>query len=125
MKTRFLQRLGMTGILALSAGSLSAADFDWPQWRGPDRTAVSKEAGLLKNWPQSGPKRLWIYEKAGYGYSGPSVAKGKLFTIGTREDSECVLALDADNGTELWAAKIGPIWENDRGGGPRGNPTID
>jgi len=115
----------MTGILALSAGSLSAADFDWPQWRGPDRTAVSKEAGLLKNWPQSGPKRLWIYEKAGYGYSGPSVAKGKLFTIGTREDSECVLALDADNGTELWAAKIGPIWENDRGGGPRGNPTID
>jgi len=25
--------------------------FDWPQWRGPDRSDVSKETNLLKSWP--------------------------------------------------------------------------
>ena len=32
---------------------------DWPQWRGPDRTGVSQEKGLLKKWPAKGPKLLW------------------------------------------------------------------
>ena len=27
------------------------AAFDWPQWRGPDRTGLSKETGLLPQWP--------------------------------------------------------------------------
>src|SRR5688572_26739642 len=113
-------------ILGLSTGSLAAgANFDWPQWRGPDRTDVSKETGLLKSWPEGGPKRLWMFENAGYGYSGPSIAKGKLFTMGTRDGSECVLALDANTGKELWVASIGGIFEESRGGGPRGNPTVD
>jgi hypothetical protein len=29
------------------------AASDWPQWRGPDRTGLSKETGLLKQWPPS------------------------------------------------------------------------
>ena len=28
---------------------------DWPQWRGPNRDGISKETGLLKQWPQQGP----------------------------------------------------------------------
>jgi outer membrane protein assembly factor BamB len=111
------------GFLAVTAGA--ADNFDWPQWRGPDRTGVSKETGLLKKWPEGGPKKLWMFDKAGNGYSGASISKGKLYTVGTRDDSECVLALDANKGTELWAAKIGRMWQNDRGGGPRGNPTAD
>ena len=27
---------------------------DWPQWQGPDRNAVSKETGLLQEWPKDG-----------------------------------------------------------------------
>ncbi|HXG47649.1 MAG TPA: hypothetical protein VNO52_08495, partial [Methylomirabilota bacterium] len=27
-----------------------AAGFDWPQWQGADRNAMSKETGLLKKW---------------------------------------------------------------------------
>ena len=45
--------------LALPASALSAAAHDWPQWRGPDRSDVSKETGLLKTWPAGGPKRVW------------------------------------------------------------------
>jgi hypothetical protein len=46
---------------------------DWPQWRGPNRDDVSKETGLLKTWPTGGPKRVWLFENAGKGYSGPAI----------------------------------------------------
>lgn len=107
------------------AGNAFAANFDWPQWRGPDRTDVSKEKGLLKHWPKDGPKRLWLFENAGHGYSGPAIANGKFFTIGTRDNTECVLALDANTGKELWTAKLGDALENRWGGGPRGTPAVD
>ena len=43
---------------------LKALDGDWPGWMGPDRTGVSPETGLLKQWPKArtqaavdGPRR--------------------------------------------------------------------
>jgi outer membrane protein assembly factor BamB len=110
---------------ALCAATTLAAHFDWPQWRGADRTDVSKETGLLKSWPAGGPKRIWLYENGGNGYSGPAIAGGKLFTIGTRDGNEVLLALDANTGKELWFASLGEILANDWGVGPRGTPTVD
>jgi len=102
-----------------------AAALDGPQWRGPDRSDVSKETGLLKQWPEGGPKQVWIYKDAGKGYAGPAIVGGKLYTMGTRENSEVLLALDANTGKEVWAAKIGPILPNNWGDGPRGTPTVE
>ena len=99
--------------------------FDWPQWRGPDRSDVSKETGLLKTWPPAGPNRLWVFENAGNGYSGPAIVDGKLFTLGTRDGSEILLVLDANTGKELFATQIGPVLDNNWGDGPRGTPTVD
>src|SRR3989442_5228283 len=99
--------------------------FDWPQWRGPDRTDVSRESGLLKEWPSGGPKRLWLFKNAGNGYSGPAIVNGKLFTMGTRDGAEILIALNADTGEELWTASIGPIVNSDHGVGPRGTPAVD
>jgi len=31
---------------------------DWPQFRGPNRDGKSTETGLLKKWPEGGPKQL-------------------------------------------------------------------
>jgi outer membrane protein assembly factor BamB len=104
---------------------LNATGFDWPQWRGPDRSDVSKETGLLKTWPAGGPKRVWLYENAGNGYSGPAVANGKLFTLGTRGGNEILLVLDANTGKELWTAKLSGVLDNDWGDGPRGTPAVD
>ncbi len=117
----------LTALLAFSTLSLSAsaAGSDWPQWRGPDRTDVSKETGLLKSWPAAGPKRVWLFENAGQGYSGPAIANGKYFTLGTRDGSEILLVLDANTGKELWTAKLGEILDNGWGDGPRGTPTVD
>src|SRR5687768_4563906 len=112
-------------VAAAFAGCCLANASDWPQWRGPDRTDVSKETGLLKKWPDEGPKRVWLYKEAGLGYAGPSIVGGKLFTMGTRENEEVLLALDANTGKELWMAKLGKVLENHWGNGPRGTPTVD
>jgi outer membrane protein assembly factor BamB len=111
--------------LAATVASTFAATFDWPQWRGPNRDDVSKETGLLRSWPEGGPKRVWLYENGGNGYSGPAIVAGKLFTLGTRDNAEILLALDADTGKELWFAGLGGILQNGYGVGPRGTPTID
>lgn len=98
---------------------------DWPQWRGPDRTDVSKETGLLRSWSAGEPKQLWIYKNAGNAYSGPAIVRGKLFTMGTRDRSEILLALDAETGREVWAGSIGELLRNGYGDGPRATPTVD
>jgi outer membrane protein assembly factor BamB len=111
--------------LAVSISSITAVASDWPQFRGPNRDDISAETGLLKKWPADGPKRVWLFDNAGMGYSGFSVAAGKLFTIGTRDQKEILIALDAATGKELWIAPISDVLSNGWGDGPRGTPTVD
>jgi outer membrane protein assembly factor BamB len=117
----------LTILLALAALSSAtyANNFDWPQWRGPDRSHVSKETGLLKSWPEGGPKRVWLYENAGAGYSGPAIVNGKFYILGTRDAGEILLVLDANTGKELGATRLDSIHDDNRGDGPRGTPTVD
>jgi outer membrane protein assembly factor BamB len=108
---------------ALAAGVAVAAD--WPQFRGPDRTDVSRETGLLRSWPPGGPKLLWTFDKTGIGYSGPSVVGDRLYLMGGDETKEYLFALDVRTGKKVWTAEVGPFYENNWGGGPRGTPTVD
>lgn len=111
--------------LATTGFAATAPGFDWPQWRGPARDDLSKETGLLKQWPAGGPKKLWSFDKAGQGYSGFAVASGALFTMGTRDGSEVLLCLSATKGHEVWAAKLGSVLGNKWGDGPRGTPAVE
>jgi len=70
---------------------------DWPQWRGPDRTGVSKETGLLKEWPKEGPKQLWKNNEVGGGYSTPSVAGGRVYLLGSKDGQEYLIVLETEN----------------------------
>lgn len=122
-----LATVAMTvGVLSLSAIRLNAGD--WPSWRGPDRDDISSETGLLKQWPEGGPKKLWTFQEAGAGYSGVSVVGDVLFTMGadgnTPESREFVIALNAQTGEKLWQTTIGPFLENAWGGGPRSTPAV-
>ena len=87
--------------VAFTAGLLAAAD-DWPQWRGPRRDGVSKETGLLKDWPPNGPRLAWQTKGAGEGYSSFAVAGGRLYTLGARQNTEYVFAFDAATGKMVW-----------------------
>ena len=98
---------------------------NWPQWRGPNRDGISKETGLLKQWPAEGPPLVWKATGAGRGFSSFSLANGRLFTMGLRGDREFVIAFDVATGKEAWATPHGGAFRNDRGDGPRGTPTVD
>jgi outer membrane protein assembly factor BamB len=111
--------------LALSLLALKISALDWPQWQGPDRDNVSKEVGLLKDWPKDGPKRVWLYENTGLGYGGPAILKGTLYINGTRANAEQLIAIDVATGRELWSAPIASILKNGWGDGPRGTPAAD
>ena len=81
-------------------------NFDWPQWQGQDRTAVSKETGLLQDWPKEGPPLVWSLDTLGGGYSTPSISQGRIFGMSFRGDDEIVWGLDEKTGEEIWSVKI-------------------
>lgn len=119
---------GLFLVIALCAfGSQAVAQTAaiWPQWRGPNRDGISKETGLLKQWPADGPPLVWKAAGAGAGYSSFAIADGKLFTMGLRGDREFVIAFDLATGKEAWSTAHGSAFRNDRGNGPRGTPTVD
>ena len=112
-------------LCAFASEALAQTAALWPQWRGPNRDGISKETGLLKQWPTEGPALVWKATGAGRGYSSFSISDGKLFTMGLRGDREFVVAFDVATGQEAWATPHGSAFRNDRGDGPRGTPTVD
>jgi outer membrane protein assembly factor BamB len=119
--------LTLTMGMGLVHGSIEAADGAWSQWRGPNRDGKSLETGLLKDWPSGGPQLLWTFRKAGNGYSGPAVVDGILYTQGSDDQGEFVLALKVADGTEAWRTNGSSEVFNvgQWGEGPRGTPTVD
>ncbi len=100
---------------------------DWPQWRGPNRDGISKDTGLLQEWPKDGPKVRWKRTDIGTGYSSPSVVGGKVYIQTTKGKDEFALCLDEKTGKELWKSPIGTVGVN-RGldyPGTRSTPTVD
>jgi outer membrane protein assembly factor BamB len=113
---------------SMTAFAGSPESFDWPQWQGPDRNAISKETGLLREWPKDGPPLAWKVNGLGGGYSAPSIAAGRIFGMSNRGDEEVVWALSEADGKELWVTRLGPAF---REGPPQGSegpgctPTVD
>src|SRR6185369_1219465 len=87
----------------LCVSQLAAQTAEWPQWRGPNRDGVSKETGLLKQWPTDGPPLVWKAAGAGTGYSSLAISAGRIYTMGLRGDREYVVAFDVATGKQLWA----------------------
>ncbi len=103
----------------------SSAYADWPQWLGPDRTGISTETGFLKTWPKGGPAVVWK-KNLGEGFSGISVANGRVFTMFAEGDDEFVICLKEESGDEIWRFRTGAKFEEWQGGnGPRSQPTVD
>ena len=125
MKSTRILLLAIFIVAGLVHQAMAQAGANWPQWRGPNRDGISKETGLLKQWPAEGPPLVWKASGAGRGYSSFSVANGKLYTMGLRGNREFVIAFDVATGKEAWATAHGGAFRNDRGDGPRGTPTVN
>lgn len=116
--------LGVTAVLLSHVVSAGAGD-DWPQWRGPARTGVSTETGLLRQWPAGGPPLVWTARDLGEGYGSVAVSGGRVFVQGLRKGQSIISAIDLADGRGVWSKALGPGAESDRGSGPRGTPTVD
>jgi hypothetical protein len=116
--------MSLAGAFVFTVAGLHAA-ADWPQWQGPDRTGISKETGLLQQWPSSGPSVVWTATGLGNGYGSTAVAGNRVYVQGTRDGQSVVVAYNRADGKEAWSKSLGRYGDDDRGSGPRGTPTVD
>lgn len=77
---------------------------DWPDWRGSGRDAVWDAPGIVDEFDRDLIEAKWSVD-IGPGYSGPTVAKGKVYVTDRQErpdKQERVLCFDERTGEELW-----------------------
>jgi hypothetical protein len=77
-------------------------------WRGPGRTGIYNETGLLKVWPASGPSLIWEAEGIGMGYSSATVTKDAIYITGIRGDKDVLTAFTQD-GKKKWDVEYGTM----------------
>jgi outer membrane protein assembly factor BamB len=99
---------------------------DWPQWGGPQRDLVWREAGIVDELPKGPLPRMWS-APVGAGYSGPAVAGGRVFLTDrlAEENLERVLCFDAATGRQLWKHQYEAPYSISYPVGPRATPTVD
>ncbi len=120
--TGALRRVDANHLTGPLAQTLSATQ-DWPQLRGPNADGISPQTGLLKVWPESGPREVWRVP-LGKGFSGVSVVGDHAFTMFGRGGTY-LGAFDTATGVERWRLRIDEMYRNSSGDGPRSTPTVD
>src|SRR5579864_3580743 len=122
-----MKLIRVCGAFLFAVSSVFAASGDWPQWRGPNHDGISTETGLLKDWPEGGPKLAWKIKGIGAGYASVSIFGNRIYTAGDKGEESFVEALNLADGKPAWSAKLGkagpvgqPQFE-----GPRATPTTD
>ena len=131
----------LLGLALGQALGLSTLADDWPQWLGAKRDGIWRESGIIKGFPDDGPKVNWRVPIGG-GYAGPAVAKGKVyvtdrqlakdsanpdnqFARGHILGSERVICLDEKTGRQLWMHEYDCGYTVSYPAGPRTTPTVD
>lgn len=132
IKTAFIAVVASLVFCALAQGE------DWPQWLGADRSSVWTESGIIDVFPKEGPPIIWR-TAIGPGYSGPSVAKGRVYVMdrpagganaasGSARRVERVSCLRESDGKILWqreyecrysvsypaGPRVAPVWHDDK-----------
>src|SRR2546426_6959636 len=106
MRTAFRVWVASLSVACLMTATVIAANgkkadpLDWPMWRGPEGTGISREKNLPDTWdPMPGGQNLiWMSEKLGT-RSTPIVMNGKLYTVcrsepETTKEGEKVVCVD-------------------------------
>ncbi len=102
----------------------SRAARGWTEFRGPNRSGISAETGLLRSWPEEGPREIWRRE-LGEGFSGISVSGERFFTLFAVGEDEFMGGFLVADGREIWRLRIGAKFHEINGNGPRSTPTVD
>lgn len=96
--THTLKLVAIMVVLSTTA----AVAADWPWIYGPRRNHTSDQKGLLRTWPQEGPKVLWTVPMRS-GFGGPAVSGGNVYVLDRDEAvGDTLRVLELASGTELW-----------------------
>ncbi len=115
-------------VLVSGVAALAARADDWPQWRGPQRDGVWRETGLVEHFAADKLKLRWRVP-LGSGYSGPTVADGRVYVtdrLVEPKQVERIHAFDWRDGKTLWSqsydCEYSDVGYTD---GPRASVSID
>lgn len=97
-------RLSSLLLLALGALSSTLSAGDWPQFRGPDSTAVSPDARIPAK-----PKIDWSAPLPGRGLASPIVVGQKVFVAcssGPKQERLHLICFNAADGAKVWERQL-------------------
>ncbi len=94
--------------LILAAHQLMAQEIT--EFRGTGRSGIFNETGLLKQWPENGPKQLLKIQGIGKGYSHPILVEEIIYVTGIKYDTLDVLSAYNLKGELLWETPYGRSW---------------
>ncbi|EMI24084.1 PQQ-binding-like beta-propeller repeat protein [Rhodopirellula europaea] len=117
-------RMLLLGTLLVCSGNVVAED--WPQWRGTDRDGDWTETGIVTELPEGQLPLKWSVE-IGSGYSGPTVADGRVYVTDRQtepDEIERVLCFAESDGSLIWEQSYAAAYEIGYRAGPRASVTI-
>ena len=119
-------------LVLILPGILRSEQPSWTQWRGPTRDGILRNAAP---WPEilteANFKKIWSISDLGPSYSGPLIAKDRVFTTSTvKGATEVVTAHDRSTGKEIWkvewpGAMAVPFFAWSNGSWIRATPAYD
>ena len=100
---------------------------DCPRFRGPAGDGLFPETGLLKQWPEGGPKLAWSVTGLGQGFSSAVVVDGTVYITGMDAQQQGHLFAFNLDGSPKWKVPYGPelAKKGPAVAGTRGTPNVD
>ncbi len=102
---RCIIKITLTIVLITIAGNSYSQQVGW---RGPDRSGIYNETGLMKSWPSTGPALLWEATGIGMGYSSTTLTNDAIYITGIRGDKDVLTAFTQD-GKKKWDVEYGTM----------------
>ena len=97
-------------LLAAALSGVAGAS-DWPGWRGPGGSGVSRDTGFPERWKDAKEAReniAWKLETPGWGNSSAAIVGERLyFTSQTDDKALHVVAVDRARGAVAWSRQVG------------------
>lgn len=88
---------------------LTGAFSQSAQFRGENRDGIYHETGLLKSWPEGGPKCILTIEGIGKGFSSAVISAETIYVTGMKEAKDYLSAISFD-GKIKWQVTYGNSW---------------
>lgn len=104
----YAARFGVAFLLLSMACCPTIHAENWPGWRGPQRTGVTSDTGVVTKWSPT-ENIVWKSAVPGTGISNPVVWGDRVFVTASegRDQGELhVICFDATNGKELWHQRL-------------------